>query len=206
MGLPFLGAEAAILLGFTEDDAADAVRAAQDRRLCCAGSRTPGRSDRDRDRRRLADRRRSDQHPGDASRIPRPGSSSATASGSSGSATATAPRRSCCMPTWSIFHSRHWKAPDRLPGPALPRRDVRRPGQRPLGPARSIRAPTPTPSSSPTRSRSWTRPAPTRAVVAGLSMGAGYAIRLAVDASASACLGLVLFGRTAPRRSRARRR
>ena len=40
----------------------------------------------------------------------RPGSSSATASASSGSATGRATRRSCCMPTWSIVHSRHWKS------------------------------------------------------------------------------------------------
>ena len=38
------------------------------------------------------------------------------------------------MPTWSILHARHWKAADRLPRPALPRRDVRRARQRPLGP------------------------------------------------------------------------
>ena len=44
------------------------------------------------------------------------------------------------LPTWSIVHSRHWKGADPLPRAALPRRHLRRPGQRPLRPtARSRR-------------------------------------------------------------------
>ena len=61
--------------------------------------------------------------------------------------------------------------------------------------ARSIRRATATPSSPPTGSPSSTRPAWSGSLVAGLSMGAGYGLRLAADHPDRA-LGLILIGPT----------
>ena len=87
-------------------------------------------------------------------------SSSATASAVLRGLRRTASRPSLLLPTWSIVPSRFWKAADRLPGPALPGRHVRRPRQRAGPTGRAARRPTPTRSTPPTRSRCWTRPAP----------------------------------------------
>ena len=43
------------------------------------------------------------------------------------------------LPTWSIVHSRHLEGADPLPGPALPRRHVRRARQRAVRPAAGCR-------------------------------------------------------------------
>ena len=100
------------------------------------------------------------------------------------------------MPTWSVVHSRHWKV--QIPYLARQFRVVTFDGR---GNGRSdrppTRRPTPTRSSPPTPPRCWTRRGTERAVVAGLSMGAGYGIRLAVDYP-DRMLGLVLFGGVDP--------
>ena len=62
---------------------------------------------------------------------------------------------------------------DRLLRAALPRRDLRRPRQRPLGPPDRRRAPTRTASSPPTPCAVLDATGDGAAVVAGLSMGAG---------------------------------
>ena len=74
----------------------------------------------------------------------RPGSSSATASGSSGSATATGQPDD--PPDADVVDRplAPLEAPDPLPRPPLPGRDVRRPRQRPIRPAAGRRRPTPT--------------------------------------------------------------
>ena len=128
-------------------------------------------------------------------------SSSATGSASPGSATATAPRRSCSADVVDRPLA-PLEGPDPVPRPALPRRDLRRPGQRPLGPpARSGRV-CGHASSPPTLSRSSTRPGRARRCSPGC--------RWARPRSASPAehpervLGLVLH-RPVGRRSRDRR-
>ena len=107
--------------------------------------------------------------PARATRTPR-ASSSATACGSSTRSTARASGRSCSCRPWSIVHSRFWK----LQIPYLARHfrvvtfDGR--GQRPLRPARRRRGVPRATSSPPTRSRCWTRPAPSARCSSALSL------------------------------------
>jgi pimeloyl-ACP methyl ester carboxylesterase len=100
------------------------------------------------------------------------------------------------MPTWSVFHSRHWKL--QIPYLARHYRVVTFDGR---GNGHSDR---------PRTSAGYAdtefvadaiavldATATDRAVVAGLSMGGGYGLRLAVD-HPSRVLGLVLFGASIP--------
>ena len=86
--------------------------------------------------------------------------SSATACGSSTRSTASGEPTVLLLPTWSIIHSRHWK----MQIPYLARhcrvRHLRRARQRPLRPPAEPDGVPRARSSPPTRSRSWTRPAP----------------------------------------------
>ena len=85
------------------------------------------------------------------------------------------------LPTWSIVHSRHWKA--QIPYLARHCRVVTFDGRGngrsgPPGGRRRVRARR---SSPPTRSPSWTPPRRERAIVVGLSAGAQWASLLAAD-------------------------
>ena len=98
MGLPFLGAESAILLGFTEESCraspAHGRRSARSAVVIrMLGGADPGMTAAARRRPATVPRARADR--ARATRT-RPASSSATASGSPGSGTATGRRRSCC--------------------------------------------------------------------------------------------------------------
>jgi len=99
------------------------------------------------------------------------------------------------MPTWSVFHSRHWKL--QIPYLARHFRVVTFDGR---GNGRSDR-PAETAAYADTEFVEdaiavLDATGTDRAVVAGLSMGGGYAIRLAVDHPTRA-LGLILFGSSA---------
>jgi pimeloyl-ACP methyl ester carboxylesterase len=104
------------------------------------------------------------------------------------------------MPTWSVFHSRHWKL--QIPTLAREFRVVTFDGR---GNGRSDR---------PTTAAAYAdtefvddaiavldATGTDRAVVAGLSMGAGYGLRLAVE-HPSRVLGLAMFGASVPVRDR----
>jgi pimeloyl-ACP methyl ester carboxylesterase len=100
------------------------------------------------------------------------------------------------MPTWSVLHSRHWKL--QIPYLARHFRVVTFDGR---GNGRSDR-PTETAAYADTEFVGdaiavLDATGTNRAVVAGLSMGAGYAIRLAAD-HPDRVLGLALFGASVP--------
>ena len=84
------------------------------------------------------------------------------------------------LPTWSIIHSRHWKM--QIPYLARHCRVLTFDGR---GNGRSDRPPEPrrttSVSSPPTPSRSWTRRAPSSAIVVSLSLGAQRALILAAE-------------------------
>ena len=70
---------------------------------------------------------------------------------------------------------------DPVPGARAPRRHVRRAGQRPLRPAVGVRGLRRAGVRARTRSRCWTRPRPTRAVIVGYSLGAPRGLILAAE-------------------------
>ena len=190
MGLPFLGAEAVILLGITESTCRRGRRCARSALLAPA----------DRQRRSWMDVRQidattvADSRPGHAAParrssaaarpLPdRPASSSATACGVSTSVYGDGDPTILLLPTWSIIHSRQWKA--QIPYLARHFRVVTFDGRgngrsdRPTDPAAyaddRVRRRRAAPSS--------TRPAPTGRSLVGLShRRRSRAIRLAADA------------------------
>ena len=178
---------------------ADARRLADRQRAVVPGLRP---SRRRRRRRAAAQRSQSRRAPGTRTR---PASSSATASACSGSATATASPTILLLPTWSIVHSRHWKAPDPLPRPPLPGRHLRRARQRALRPAArsgGLRR-------HGVRRRRGRRPGRDRHGPGGrrrpVDGRAATPLRLAIE-HPDRVLGLVMFGPVDPARRRVRRR
>jgi pimeloyl-ACP methyl ester carboxylesterase len=100
------------------------------------------------------------------------------------------------MPTWSVFHARHWKL--QIPDLARHFRVVTFDGR---GNGRSDRPRTAAAYAdtefAADAAAVLDATATDRAVVAGVSMGAGYGLRLAVD-HPSRVLGLVMFGASIP--------
>ena len=109
-------------------------------------------------------------------------------------ATAPASRRSCSCPPWSIVHSRHWKAADPRPRPAPPGGRVRRPRQRPLRPADRPGGRMPRERCREPRRRDGRRRRAERAVLVGLSIGAGPMVAPRAPSTRSASCGLVFIG------------
>ena len=170
------------------------------RSTCCsATSSASGRRDDDGDGRCRRGRRRPTptraRPPPDRPASPR----RPTASGSPSTSTAPATPTLVLLPSTPIVHSRQWKGQV----PYLSRHyrvvDVRRPRQRPLGPADRPRRLHRRRGSSATSRPSWTRPAPTRAVLVGLcGDGVWRADPARRVATRSASRGIVAFARRRP--------
>ena len=91
------------------------------------------------------------------------------------------------------------EGPGPLPRSPLPRRDLRRPGQRPLGSADSTRSPTPTTGWSATSASSWTRRTRTGRCSSGCASTASGDPSGSPPTNPERVLGIVAFGVGVPR-------